>query len=487
MNIPQPLPWRFPQRMAQSKSHDDCARTKIARARHGKLAAPSASLPGLRIVFSSILALWLAFAHAQAQPAEAPLPYAPSSKSADPSQDIFIEGLGFSKLILDLQAEGNVRGVRFGVIRRNLERNLCWSGLFHLHGGLSRHCRLKRSPARLDLRLRMHEKEDALELELYDLGPEGLRLFNGRIAATQASNPAAEGRIIDQVNALVEAITGTTGLLGSTIAFSMRRPGRLKVIAFTDTHGRSIKNIPPQRQINILPRFSPDGEGIVYTMLGSRGSRLIYYHLHRSRFGHTRTLTEYGSLNIGGTFSPDGAQIVLTMGFQNSADLFGIHISSKRRWQITNRLGIETQADWSPVREELVFVSDRSGTPQVYLMDLNKREDLRLTFESYYNADPRWAPDGERILFTRRVEGVDQIFVMDRYGEDLRQITRGRYNSEQPEWSPDGRQIVFASRRSGEFKLYIVSADGSTLRRLTRTPQDYEENSPTWTARRILR
>ncbi len=120
-------------------------------------------------------------------------------------------------------------------------------------------------------------------------------------------------------------------------------------------------------------------------------------------------------------------------------------------------------------------------------MDLDTREDIRLTFAGFYNADPKWSPDGKSIMFTRRVNGVEQIHVMDQYGENVRTITSGRFFAEQAEWAPDGRQIVFASNRTGEYKLYIVSTDGSNLRRLTRTPKGFEENSPTWTSRRLVR
>jgi TolB protein len=155
--------------------------------------------------------------------------------------------------------------------------------------------------------------------------------------------------------------------------------------------------------------------------------------------------------------------------------------------QLTSRIGIETQADWSKDGARIVFVSDRSGSAQVYLLDLETNEDLRLTFDGIYNADPRFSPDGRLILFTKRVDGKDQIHIMDVNGENVRAITRGRFNSEQAEWSPDGHQLAFTSDRTGDYKLYVVSTDGSNLRRLTETPAGFDESSPSWTRRRLFR
>jgi TolB protein len=123
----------------------------------------------------------------------------------------------------------------------------------------------------------------------------------------------------------------------------------------------------------------------------------------------------------------------------------------------------------------------------VYLLDLETNEDLRLTFDSGYNADPRFSPDGRLILFTKRIDDKYQIHIMDVNGENVRQITRGRFDSEQAEWSPDGHQIVFTSNRTGDFKVYVVSTDGSNLRRLTDTLAGFDESSPSWTRRRMIR
>ncbi|MEE8433519.1 MAG: hypothetical protein V3S64_01910 [bacterium] len=414
-------------------------------------------------------------------------PPALGDDTTDPSQDIIIEGLGFSKLILAISAGEKISKTGgFGRVQRLLEKNLCWSGVFNLSGGTSRFCRIRGNPERVDMRLTLSLEKRRGVLRLYDTGPEKLKLFGEAFALGKA---AREWRIMMMINRLTKRITGQPGLLGSTIGFVLRQPGYAKVIVHTNTHGRVLRLLSQHDDINILPRFAPYGRGMVYTVLGRRGSHVFYKNLRSKakNVPQSHFLTPPGSLNSGGAFSPDGRRVVVTMSINQNADLFMFDLMRKRHYQLTTRSGIETQAHWSPDGKKLIFVSDRSGTPQIYLMDMQKREDVRMTFEAKYNADPKWSPDGKSILFTRRYQGIDQIHIMDQFGAKVRMVSRGRFYSEQAEWSPDGRQIVFASNRTGEFKLYIVSADGSNLRRLTHTQKGFEENSPTWTSRKLFR
>jgi TolB protein len=407
------------------------------------------------------------------------------STAEDPARDILIEGMGFSKLILRVErdtAPAELGG--FDQLLLVLEKNLCWSGLFTLSGGASRHCRPRDEPSRIDMRLRFGGGPKTLVVRVQDSGPEGLILFEEALDFTE---PPPEDLVMELVNRIAERISGESGLLGSTIAFVLRQPGYAKVIVATNTHGDTLRLISRNQDISLLPHWAPSGDSLVYTVLGRNGSGVYFHSLLREPTPElqSRFLTSQTSLNSGGAFAPDEKRIALTMSRNGSADLYEYTFATGQLRRLTFRDGIETSADWSPKRGELAFVSDRSGTPQIYLLDLERLEDLRLTFDSNYNADPKFSPDGESILFTKRVNGRDQIHIMDRYGENIRPVTSGPYDSEQAEWSPDGKQIVFTSNRTGVFKLYAVSADGTSLRRLTRTPEQWEETSPSWTRRRL--
>ncbi len=444
-----------------------------------------------------------------------PLPYAPPSGKQDPAEDILIEGLGFARLSLQLEVlpSKKVLAARaqqdFVKFQDLLKRNLCWSGLFNLAKSSiakssiakssiakssiakssiakssRRYCPVKQS-LRVDMYMKLSTDGKLVRVQVFDAGPEGLLLFERGFHLKQGLR---ELTVMELVNQLAKRLTGTRGMLGSTIVFAMKQTGRKTVIAATDTHGTRPQIISRNKNISILPRLTPDTHAIIYTVLSLKGSRIYYQKLAGTgrRSGY---LTDFGSLNTGGSFSRNGKRLAFTMSMDENIDLFFLNLYKKKiskPHRVTQREGIEIQPDWSPDGSQLVYISDRSGGPQVYVLNLKTRRELRLSFDSIYNTDPKWSPDGQNILFTRREKGVDQIYIMDDFGQNLRAVTKGAYNCEQAEWSPDGRQIVFASRRSGEFKLYVVAIDGSGLRRLTNTAKDIEENSPSWGRLRLF-
>ena len=364
------------------------------RGRGGPGKSPSFHpLPGWGQICFSLLATALMFtAPWVAAGAQDDKPPALEEDSTDPSQDIIIEGLGFSKLILAISAGEKIsKTARYGRVQRLLEKNLCWSGVFNLSGGASRFCRLRGKPKRVDMRLTLSKERGKGVLRLFDTGPEKLKLFEEAFALGKA---AKEWRIMMMINRLTNRITGQPGLLGSTIGFVLRQPGYAKVIVQTNTHGRAPRLLSQHDDINILPRFAPKGQGMVYTVLGRSGSHVFYKNLmpKAKNVPQSQFLTPPGSLNSGGAFSPDGRQVVVTMSVNQNADLFLFDLMSKRHYQLTTRRGIETQAHWSPDGKKLIFVSDRSGTPQIYLMDMQKREDVRMTFETKIQRRPKMEP-----------------------------------------------------------------------------------------------
>jgi hypothetical protein len=121
---------------------------------------------------------------------------------------------------------------------------------------------------------------------------------------------------------------------------------------------------------------------------------------------------------------------------------------------------------------------------------------LSLTPETPWSDErnPQWSPDGLRLVFeTNRDwwEGqafpTDEIYVMDGDGSDLVRLTSDPGFDVEPNWSPDGLQVVFSSSRGGAYDLFVVdvppvpegveAADAPTVTQLT---YGVEASNPAW-------
>lgn len=133
----------------------------------------------------------------------------------------------------------------------------------------------------------------------------------------------------------------------------------------------------------------------------------------------------------------------------------------------------------SPDGRRVVFQSNRTGTPQIYLMDSDGGNLRQLTDEPLGAETPKWSPDGLTILFASYVGDADNdVFVMNTDGSERRQLTDSPGYDGHPNWSADGTRIIFNSDRTSpdlsvgwnqrRHEIFSMKADGTDLRQHTR-------------------
>ena len=137
----------------------------------------------------------------------------------------------------------------------------------------------------------------------------------------------------------------------------------------------------------------------------------------------------------------------------------------------------QVSPSWSPFASEVLFTSDRGGSPQVYAVGKDGTDVRRITYMGHYNERASWSPEGDRIVYTSMDDGKMNIYTCALDGTDIIQLTSNAGNNEHPTWSPDGKLIAFASDRGGNYQIYIMRKDGSGVTRIT---NGSENTSPTW-------
>ncbi|MDH3403794.1 MAG: hypothetical protein OES32_08185 [Acidobacteriota bacterium] len=134
---------------------------------------------------------------------------------------------------------------------------------------------------------------------------------------------------------------------------------------------------------------------------------------------------------------------------------------------------VSTEAEtWSPEKADLLFVSNRDGNSEIYILRGSSSEWVNLTRDPAGDNWPEWSPDGRRIAFQSRRTGNLDIWVMNADGSDPVRLTDDPEHDYLPSWSPDGERITFTSWRSepGDAEranhIYVMNADGSDPHRL---------------------
>jgi TolB protein len=254
------------------------------------------------------------------------------------------------------------------------------------------------------------------------------------------------------VNDVIQQFTGVKGVLGSHIAFA--QTGGSQEIAIIGMDGAEMRTLTKMGSECLLPAYSPTGREVAFTSFLRGGADLW---IVSAGGGRARYVSHRSGMNSGAVWFNDGTSLALTLSFEGDPEIYKIRASDAG---VISRLTRSNGADLSPSLSgdngQIAFVSDRQGTPQIYLMSAGGGSAKRLTFQGNQNTTPKFNPRSDKpsIAFTGRDErGSFDIFVYDLKTGKIDRMTQNKGSNYDPAWSPDGRLLVYSSSRGGLFVL----------------------------------
>ncbi len=217
--------------------------------------------------------------------------------------------------------------------------------------------------------------------------------------------------------------------------FVMERSGRVRLVA----------------RDGVAPAWSPDGRRVAFVATETDGQSELYVADADGRHRAPLTRTP-GRDEVSASWSPDGRRLVI----ERDQRLFTIGADGRNE----RFLAAGTGPVWSPKGGRIAFVSDRTGTNNLYIVGSNGRGLRRVTASGETESEPAWSPDGTRLAFVSLAGDVTDLYVV---GVDTRELVRLTQDASQegsPVWSPKGDSIWFASDRSGGGPLWSIPARG---------------------------
>ena len=124
----------------------------------------------------------------------------------------------------------------------------------------------------------------------------------------------------------------------------------------------------------------------------------------------------------------------------------------------------QATSTFSPDGHKLAFVSDKDGTPRIYIIKIpdNEKNHVRpyahlVTKKNRYNVTPSWSNDGTKIAYSAKTDGIRQIWVYNFIADEEIQLTFGKENKENPCWAEDNLHIVYNTEDRTVSELCIIN------------------------------
>ena len=263
-------------------------------------------------------------------------------------------------------------------------------------------------------------------------------------------------------DAIYERLTGEKGYFDTRIVYvdeTGPKEKRVKRLAIMDQDGAGHRYLSDGRSIVMTPRFSPSRQEITY-MSYENGQPQVY--LLQIETGQRELVANFPNMTFAPRFSPDGQKVIMSLlRDDGNSNIFTMDLRSRNTTRLTNSAAIDTSPSYSPDGSQVVFTSDRGGRTQIYVMGADGSNPQRISFGNGTYSTPVWSPRGDLVAFTKQVGGEFQIGVMRTDGSGERILSSG-YLQEGPTWAPNGRVLMFFREQAGGGgpRLYSIDLTG---------------------------
>ena len=159
--------------------------------------------------------------------------------------------------------------------------------------------------------------------------------------------------------------------------------------------------------------------------------------------------------------APTTPKILFTSARDGNREIYLMNPDGSQQIRLTDNPADDLYPAWSPTGEQILFTSNRNGERDLYLMDANGENVKRVFRKSAHRAYPTWSPDGKQIAYERvelNIRFIRFIYVAAIDGKNEEQVAKGR----EPDWSPDGTQIAFANGGLGGSQIALLDINTRT-------------------------
>ena len=275
---------------------------------------------------------------------------------------------------------------------------------------------------------------------------------------------------------------------GRALAYASTRDGESDVWVAQLGTGESVNRTAGSPHDEIHPRWSPEGRWISFFSYRQGGG----YYLMPAAGGAHRRVADWPADEIypaPAAWSPDGERLAYALGQRREPwiRIVALDGTESERLPLPVRPRNRVVADivWSPDGRYLAYrraISPIAATAELWLTDVATGESVRLTDGTYRDVSPAWGPDADALFFISDRSGSPDLWWLDLNGTGSpgppQRMTAGMELTE-VSVGPEGRRVAYARGRRihNVYRAPIrpdASASWSDVTRLTFDEADFE-------------
>jgi uncharacterized delta-60 repeat protein len=213
----------------------------------------------------------------------------------------------------------------------------------------------------------------------------------------------------------------------------------------------------------------------------SDGKIVVAGGYNESSFGFMLVRYQCGPLRRNG-------KIAFTSDRDSNLEIYVMNNDGTNQVRLTNSLSADLLPSFSPDGRKIAFVSREYNIPfntNIKIMNADGTNQTVLTSITLSSSpDPwrqweisslSWSPDGSMIAF----DDEGEIFTINVDGSNRRNLTNNPGDDIAPAWLPDGSRILFTSHRVGYLTMHTMKPDGSDVKELPSRGYSWDV-SPDW-------
>lgn len=146
------------------------------------------------------------------------------------------------------------------------------------------------------------------------------------------------------------------------------------------------------------------------------------------------------------------------------ADLWIMDADGGNKRPLT-RGGDASSPQWQPHGDVIAYLSNRSGTREIWTVERDGTGDRQVTFTGNHVCEYAWSPGGTAIAYTAYTleAGLKcSLYLVDLEENRSTRLTSG-HRDQSPVWSPGGTWIAFTSTTRNPPALWVTNRNGSDL------------------------